>query len=144
MSTCCAIDQSDRKCVDLSYDDSQCAKLYECCGGMHDAGLQAKCLSRVRECRKLGNAWDAIRPLKPMNATTMFTEKPGYTTQGELMERFAGSFNGLSLGCIFRTTVFFAVIGIIFKIILKTEATYQRIFLLSFLAGLIRCMVECL
>lgn len=145
MTTCCAIDQSDRNCVDLSYDDKNCGKLYECCGAMHDPGLQAKCLSRVRECRKLGNAWDAIRPLKPMNATTMFTERPGYTTQGQLLERFAGgSFSGLSIKCIAKTTIFFAVIGFIFKLVLKTDVPAERILLLSLIAGLIRCMVECL
>lgn len=145
MSSCCAIDQSDRKCVSLPNEDSsKCEKLYECCGAIHDAGLQAQCLSRVRDCRKLGNAWDAIGPLRPLNATTMFTDRPGYTTQGQLKEAFEGSFRGLSVGCIMKTTIFFAAIGFIFKIVLKTEIPYQRIVLLSFVAGLIRCMVECL
>lgn len=144
-SKCCALDQSDKNCVNLAYDDKKCEKLYECCGAMHDAGLQAKCLSRVRECRKLGNAWDPIRALKPMNATTMFTDLPGYTTQGQLKENFSGSFAGLQLRCIIKNSVVFAMIGFIFKIILKrSEIGYDRILVLSLLAGLIRCMAECL
>ena len=108
---CCAIDQSDKNCVDLAYDDSHCAKLYKCCGGIHDAGLQAKCLSRVRECRKLGNAWDAIRPLKPMDVNVMFTDRPGYTTQG-VLEKFNGSFNGLTVKCILSSAAFALIIGL--------------------------------
>ena len=142
--SCCAIDQSNKKCVDISYDDSKCDKLYECCGGIHDAGLQEQCLQRVRKCRKLGNAWDALGPLKPLKATTMFTGKPGYTTQGELLEAFQGSFKGLTVGCILRSSILFLIIGMIFKIILKTSLSYNRIIIVSLIAGLIRCMVESL
>ncbi len=141
---CCAIDQSDKKCVDLAYDDSKCGKLYQCCGAMHDAGLQAKCLSRVRECRKLGNAWDAIRPLKPMmNADIMFNDRPGYSTQG-VLEKFSGSFQGLTLNCVLSSATFAFVVGILVKFFLKTEISTQKIFAIALLAALIRCMVSCL
>lgn len=140
---CCAIDQSDKNCVDLAYDDSGCKKLYECCGGIHDAGLQAKCLSRVRECRKLGNAWDAIRPLKPMDVNTMFTDRPGYTTQG-ILETFSGSFNGLTLGCVLSSTAFAFIIGVLVKFFLKTEISTEKIICIAVVASLIRCMISVL
>jgi hypothetical protein len=80
-----------------------------------------------------------------MNATTMFVDLPGYTTQGQLKENFGGSFSGLSLICIIKNSLVFAIIGIIFKVVLKRdEIKYDRILLLSIMAGLIRCMAECL
>lgn len=144
--SCCALDMSENRCVAApEVNEDKCAKLFECCSGMHDAGLQAQCLSKVRECRKLGNVWDIARPLRPMNAHSIFTSRPGYTTQGNLLEKFAGgSFSGLTFECIAKTTLFFAIIGCIFKTVLKTDVKYERILLLSVAAALIRCMVECL
>ena len=138
--SCCVIDQSHHKCVDLAYDDNHCAKLYECCAGMHDAGLQAKCLSRVRDCRKLGNAWDPIRPLKPMNAHAMFTEYPGYTTQGALLEGFGGG--GLSLRCVLKSSVCGLLIALLIKYVFKTKLSTQRIVGVSVLAAVVQCMLQ--
>ena len=140
---CCAIDQSDKYCVDLNYDDSGCNKLYECCGGIHDSGLQAKCLSRVRECRKLGNSWDAIRPLKPMDVNIMYTDRPGYTTQG-VLEKFSGSFNGLTLNCVLTSALFALLIGVLVRFFLKTEISTEKIVCIAIVASLIRCMVAAL
>jgi len=141
-NNCCVIDQSHQSCVDISYDDQHCAKLYECCSGMHDAGLQAKCLSRVRECRRLGNAWDPIRPLKPMNAHAMFTDFPGYNTQGNLMENFGGA--GLTLNCVLKSSFCSLLIGILIKYVFKTKLSTERIIGISVLAGVVQCMLKTL
>lgn len=140
---CCVIDQSHHKCVDLAYDDDHCSKLHECCSGIHDAGLQAKCLSRVRECRKLGNAWDAIRPLKPMDAHSMFVDAPGYTTQGMLVEGF-GSFTGLSLKCILKNAGCGLLVALLLKYFMKTKVSTKRIIGVSILAAVIQCMIGAL
>lgn len=141
--SCCVIDQSHHKCVDLSYDDSGCAKLYECCAGIHDAGLHAKCMSRVRECRKLGNAWDPIRRLKPMNAHAMFTDAPGYTTQGALvMENFNGSFGGLTLQCVTKSAVCGLLVALMIKYLFKTPLSTERIIGVSVLAAVVQCMLK--
>lgn len=138
---CCVIDQSDRSCVDLSHDDSGCAKLHKCCGGIHDSGLQRQCNDRVRECRKLGNAWDPIRPLRPMDVQTMYTDAPGYSTQGQLvLENFGGSFRGLSLECILKSSIFGLIIGVILKCVLKTDISMERIVCISIAASVLRCM----
>lgn len=139
---CCVIDQSHHNCVDLAYDDSGCAKLYECCAGIHDAGLQAKCLSRVRECRKLGNAWDPIRRLKPMDAHAMFTEAPGYTTQGALVLENFGSFRGLTVKCIMKSAVCGLLVAVLIKYLFKTNLSTQRIIGVSVLAAVVQCMLK--
>jgi hypothetical protein len=138
--SCCVIDQSHNKCVKLDYDDSRCAKLYECCGGIHDAGLQAKCMSRVRECRKLGNAWDPIRRLKPMDAHAMYVDTPGYTTQG-VLENF-GSFQGLTLKCVLKSAVCGLLMAMLIKHLFKTKISTERIVGVSVLAAVVQCMLK--
>ena len=124
--SCCVIDQSHHKCVDMSYDDQHCAKLYECCAGMHDAGLQAKCMSRVRDCRKLGNAFDPIRRLKPMDAHALYVEGPAYDTQGKLvLENFGGSFSGLTVKCVAKSAVCGLLVAMLIKHLFKTS-TYLK------------------
>lgn len=138
---CCPIDQSDRECVDLSYDDSHCGKLHQCCGGIHDAGLQRQCNQRVRECRKLGNAWDAARPLRPMDVATLYTDVPGYSTQGQLVtENFSGSLGGLRWQCVLRSAVMGILLGLIIKSVVKTDISMERIVCISVAASLLRCM----
>ena len=140
---CCVVDQSHHKCVDLAYDDSGCGKLHECCAGIHDAGLHAKCLSRVRECRKLGNAWDPIRRLKPMNSYPLYTDAPGYTTQGHLvLENFQGE--GLTVTCIAKSMVCGLFVGLLIKYLFKTEISSQRIVAVSVIAALLQCMLKSL
>lgn len=140
--SCCVIDQSHQKCVDLSYDDQHCAKLYECCGGIHDSGLHAQCMSRVRECRKLGNAWDPIRRLKPMDAHAMYTDVPGYTTQGALLTENFGSFGGLNLQCIIKSSLCGLLVALLIKYVFKTKLSTQRIIGVSVLAAVVQCMLQ--
>ena len=87
---CCVVDHNRKKCVDIGFDDSGCSKLANCCVGLHGSGAQNKCLSRLRECRKLGNAWDPIGPMKPLPMDFIYNELPGYTTTGSLVEGFHG------------------------------------------------------
>lgn len=142
MADYCGLDQSHHQCVDLSYDDAGCAKLYECCAGMHDAGLQAKCMSRVRECRKLGNAWDPIRRLKPMDAHAMYVDAPGYTTQGALrLENFDGS-SGLTLECVMKSAVCSLLMAMLIKYLFKTDISNKRIIAVSVFAGVVQCMLK--
>jgi len=139
--SCCVIDQSNHKCVNLEYDDSGCAKLYECCAGIHDSGLHAKCMSRVRECRKLGNAYDPIRKMKPMDAHAMFVDTPGYTTQGAL-ETFSGSFQGLNFKCVSKSALCGLMIAFLIKFVFKTKISTERIIGVSVLAAVVQCMLK--
>ena len=140
--SCCVIDQSHHKCVDLAYDDSHCSKLYECCGGIHDAGLHAKCMSRVRECRKLGNAWDPIRPLRPMDAHAMYTDVPGYNTQGKLVMENFGGFGGLTLKCVMKSSMCGLLVALLIKYVFKTKLSTERIVGVSLLAAVVQCMLQ--
>lgn len=140
--SCCPIDQSDNACYDISRDTSKCAKLAECCVGIHDSGLQRQCLERVRECQQLGNAFDPIAPLKPLDAKFMFTDRPGYTTQGDLvLERF-GSFAGLSFECILKGMFCGLLVALLIKYLLKTDLSWSRIIGVSLLASVIQCMLK--
>lgn len=141
-SSCCAIDQSHKKCVDLSYDDSHCAKLAECCVGVHDPGLHRKCISRVRECRKLGNAFDPMRKMKPMDTRWLFTDKPGYTTQGQLVLENFGGMGGLSIKCVAKSVVVTLIVAYLLKMILKTNISNERVVGIAVLAALVHCMLK--
>jgi hypothetical protein len=139
--SCCVIDQSQHKCVDLAYDDQHCAKLAECCVGMHDAGLQNQCLSRVRECRKLGNAFDPIRPLKPMDTRWLFNDAPGYTTQGQLVLENFGVGGALSFRCVVKSMFCALFIGVLVRYFFKTQISTEQLVGISALAGVVRCML---
>jgi len=105
--------------------------------------LHAKCMSRVRECRKLGNAWDPIRRLKPMDAHAFYTDSPGYTTQGKLvLENFGGSFSGLTLECVAKSAVYSFLLAILVKKFFKTKMSTERIIGVSVLAAVVQCMLK--
>lgn len=141
-SSCCVTDQSSHKCVDLSYDDSHCATLSECCVGETEAGPQNKCLSQVRKCRKLGNAWDPIRSLKPLPGPYLYNEAPGYTTQGGLVLENFGSGKSLSLGCIMKSTMWSLAFGLIIRLLFRSELSMKRAVCLSLIGGVIHCMLQ--
>ena len=142
--SCCAIDQSDNMCSDVkpTQNDPACAKLANCCAGISDHGLQRQCHERVRECRKLGNAWDPIAPLRPLPTKYLVTDRPGYTTQGELVEGFG--FAGLSLECITKGMFCALLVALLLKYLFKTEITLERIIGVSLLAAVIQCMLKTL
>jgi hypothetical protein len=109
---------------------------------MHDAGLQRQCLQRVRECQQLGNAWDPIGPLKPLNAKFMFTDRPGYTTQGDLVVEQFGSFAGLSFECIMKGMFCGLLVAVLIKVLFKTDLSWERIIGVSLLGAVIQCMLK--
>jgi hypothetical protein len=139
--SCCGIDQS--KCTQVPRNDSaECAKLAECTIGIHDHGLQRQALERVRECRQMGNAWDPIGPLTPLNVKYLYTDAPGYTTQGEVVEGFG--FGTLSIECVVRTGFYAMLIALLIKYLLKKDISFERILVISAVAGLISCMAKSL
>jgi hypothetical protein len=97
----------------------------------------------VRECRKLGNAWDPIGPLKPLPAHYAY-DVPGYTTQGHLVEGFGGSFAGLSFECLVKGMMCALLVALLIKYLFKTELSIERIIGVSALAAVIQCMIKTL
>lgn len=132
-------------CVDLSYDDSGCAKLNQCCVGIHNFGDHQKCTSTVRRCRKLGNGWDAPRSLTPLPGEYFYTDAPGYTTTGQFIENFDGAIGKLTslfnLQCILKNVAF----GVILTMFLFTysgrELNYREIFMISAVASVVKCVL---
>jgi hypothetical protein len=84
------------KCEPLTYDDSKCASVCKCCVGMSDYGESNKCISACRKCRNFGNTWQPRRPMRALNYTDMYTDRPGYATTGDYVEHFGVSDNILN------------------------------------------------
>ena len=142
---CCVIDHTRKKCVDLNRNDGHCADLAECCVGYHGSGAQGKCMSKLRECRRLGNSWDPIGPMRPLNANFIFTETPGYATNGVLVEGFGHSElmmwlrELLDINCITKNALCSLVIALIAKAVLNQKVTIMQILVLTFLISVVKC-----
>lgn len=127
----------NKPCTDLSYDDSHCAGLNQCCVGVHDFGAHKRCTSAVRKCRKLGNQWDAARRLTPLAGEYLYTDAPGYTTTGHLKEGFIGDL--LNLQCMTNNAVF-ALLMIVFLFMYKGHTLdMQEILVLTAVTTFIKC-----
>jgi hypothetical protein len=133
---------SNRECIDISYDDAHCTKLAECCAGINDPGLQRQCLWKVRKCRKMGNAWDAAAPLRPLDTRYLYTDAPGYTTQGQLVLKEGFGFGGLTVDCVVKGMACGLLVALLIKYLLKTDISIERIIGVSILGGLIQCMLK--
>lgn len=144
MFGCCGTDQSHNECVMVNNDGQNCEKLLKCCVGIHDAGLQRQCLDKVRECRKLGNAWDPIGPLKPLDAVFHYPVAPSYSTQGELALENFGSFDGLNVECITKGFMCGLLVALLIKYLFKTNLDFSRIIGVSLLGAFIQCMLKAL
>jgi len=81
----------DGKCTLLEFNDSQCDGICKGCVGIADFGLHNKCTSACRKCRNFGTTWEPRRPMKPLNYTDLYTDYPGYSTTGNLVEHFGMS-----------------------------------------------------
>lgn len=144
-SDCCIVDHRRKKCIDLDHDDTHCGKLAKCCVGIHNFGQHNKCLSAVRKCRQLGNAYDPIAPLKPLPVDYIYTQTPGYATTGDFVEHFDGGMitnlmnQILDVRCILKHTACSLIIAIVAKSILGTKVTFTRLATLTFLIALIKC-----
>lgn len=144
-SDCCVVDHKRKKCVDIGFDDSGCTDLAKCCVGVHNFGLHNKCTSAVRECRKLGNAWDPIAPLQPLPFDYMYTQSPGYATTGNFVEHFSGGplvdfLNEMfDLKCVVKNFSCSLVIALVAKSILGTKVTITQLVFLTFVIALVKC-----
>lgn len=138
---CCVIDQKRKKCVDIGFDDSHCVDLAKCCVGIHNFGLHNKCLSKVRECRKLGNALDPIGPLKPLPMEYIYTETPGYSTTGSLVEGFDGGVLGdlFDINCIMKNAMCSFIIALVAKAVFEQNVTVTRLLVLTIVISVIKC-----
>ena len=139
--SCCTVDHKRKKCVDVGRDDSGCVDLAKCCVGIHNIGKHNKCLSKVRECRKLGNAWDPIGPLKPMPFEYIYTDTPGYSTTGSLVEGFDGSmFDDLvDIDCIAKNFACSLIIALAAKAVFGKGVTISQILILTLVISIIKC-----
>lgn len=142
---CCVIDHKRKKCVDIDYDDSHCANLAKCCVGIHNYGQHNKCLAKVRECRKLGNAWDPIGPMRPLPLEYIYTETPGYATTGALVEGFdGGMLNDLldqifDVNCVMKNAVCSFVIALVAKAVFEQKITTTRLLVLTIAISIVKC-----
>lgn len=148
MSDCyCVIDNRNKKCVDLSFDDSHCADIAKCCVGLHDAGEHNKCIGAVRKCRKLGNGFDPIAPLKPLPFDYLYTQAPGYATTGNYVEHFNGGAIGDLLNqlfdtkCVIKNAACSLIVALVAKSILGTKVTLIRLITLTLVIALVKCCV---
>jgi len=146
-SDCCVADHKRKKCVDIGFDDSHCENLAKCCVGIHNFGKHNKCLSAVRECRKLGNAWDPIAPLHPLPFDYLYTQAPGYATTGNFVENFNGGgltdfFNELfDVPCIVKNASCSLVIALVAKAIIGSKITVSQLVVLTLVIALVKCCI---
>jgi hypothetical protein len=128
-------------CLDLQNPlDPTCADMNKCCVGVHDFGPHQMCTKAVRNCRKLGNAWDAPRPLQPLPGEYLYTEKPGYTTTGQLLEGF-GNLGGLSIDCLVRNLIYTGLITAFLFYLTGRPMNYQEIALIAGVASVLKCLL---
>lgn len=143
---CCVVDQKRKKCVDIDFDDSHCAEIAKCCVGIHNFGEHKRCMDRLRECRKLGNAWDPIAPLRPLPVEFLYTERPGYSTTGVLVENFNAAsmldqfFAALfDVECLVKNSVCSLVIALVAKAVLEQKISTTRLVVLTLAITLVKC-----
>ena len=77
-----------------------------------------------------------------MNAHAMFTEAPGYTTQGAMVMENFGSFQGLTVNCVAKSAVCGLLVAFLIKYLFKTKLSTQRIVGVSVLAAVVQCMLR--
>lgn len=146
-SDCCVTDHKRKQCVDIDFDDSHCECLAKSCVGVHNFGMHNKCTSAVRECRKLGNNWDPIAPLRPLNIDYLYTQGPGYATTGNFVEHFNGGqlsdfLNELfDIGCVVKNFSCSLVIALVAKSVLGTKVTFTQLAFLTFVIALVKCCI---
>ena len=144
---CCVEDQRNKKCVDIGFDDSKCSDIAKCCVGIQNFGKHNKGLSAARKCRKLGNAWDPIAPLKPLPFDYLYTQAPGYATTGNFVEHFDGGALGNLLTeifdtrCVFKNASCSLVIALVAKGIIGSKVTIMQLVLLTFVIALVKCCI---
>lgn len=142
---CCVADHKRKSCVDIDFDDSKCVDMAKCCVGIHNAGLHNKCMAKVRECRKLGNAWDPIGPMRPLPMEYIYTEKPGYATTGALVEGFDGGMisdllNQLfDVNCVLKNALCSFIIALVAKAVLEQNVTMTRLLVLTLAISVVKC-----
>lgn len=137
----CVTDIRDKKCVDIDFNDANCADMAKCCVGVHNFGMHEKCAAAARKCRKLGSSWDPIAPMRPLNMEYIYTQTPGYATTGALVEKFGNLEDFLDARCILKNFACSLVIALVAKAVLSTEITIKQLLVLTFLISLIRCCV---
>lgn len=135
----CFEDPSHQHCVDLGYDDNKCGALYERCACINDPYWHGKCMAQLRGCRRLGNAWDAIRPLRPMDAHAFGTDRPGYDTQGLLREGFGSA---TDVQCFVRNAGCSLLVGLLYRWLLGTKVGTKRLVVYALLASAIQCALK--
>lgn len=146
-SDCCVVDHKRKKCVDIDFDDSHCVCQAKSCVGIHNFGMHNKCTSAVRECRKLGNAWDPIAPLRPLPFDYLYTQAPGYSTTGNFVEHFDGGgavdfLNELlDFKCVVKNFACSLVIALVAKSVLGTKVSVTQLALLTFTISLVKCCI---
>ena len=138
---CCVLDRRRKDCVNLSKNDAHCGKLAKCCVGISSAGLQRRCLNAVRKCRGLGNNWDPIAPLRPLDVDFIYNETPGYTTQGKLVLENFGGFGGLNLKCIIKNGLCGLVVAYVINLVSKGSLKQSEIIALAITSALIKCIL---
>lgn len=145
MTDCCLKDFRNKQCVDLDFDDSKCANLAKCCVNIHNFGLHNKCLSKVRECRKLGNSQDPIGPMRPLPFEYLYTQTPGYATTGTLVEGFGFDDiedflrNLFDFKCIAKNAVCSFVIALVAKAVFEQKVTLSRLLILTLAISVVKC-----
>ena len=76
-----------------------------------------------------------------MNAHTMFTEAPGYDTQGHLiLENFG--VGGIPVSCILKNSLIAIVIGWLLRGLLRPNLSNQRLVGLSVLGAVVHCLLQ--
>lgn len=146
-SDCCVMDNKRKKCVDIDFDDSGCICQAKTCVGISNVGLHNKCTSATRKCRKLGNAWDPIAPLRPLPFDYLYTQSPGYATTGNFVEHFgnggiADFLNELfDLRCVLKNFSCSLIIALVAKSILQSDITIAKLMILTFSIALVRCCI---
>lgn len=142
---CCVLDHKRKKCVDIDFDDSGCVNLAKCCVGIHDQGKHAKCTSKVRQCRKLGNSRDPIGPLRPLPMEYIYTETPGYATTGALVEGFDGGIlqdlleQLFDIDCVMKNALCSFVIALVAKAVFEQKVTMSRMVFLTIVISIVKC-----
>jgi len=136
---CCTLDQRRKSCVDISKNDGHCGDIAKCCVGIHHAGDQRRCLNAVRNCRGLGNNWDPIASLKPLDMEFIYNETPGYSTTGKLvLEGFGG---GLNLQCIVKHAMYGLLFAFAIQYVSKNKMNTNQLVALTVVSAVVQCFL---
>ena len=139
---------STGECINIDYDDSQCANVCKCCVGISDQGDQAKCRSACRKCRNFGTVWEPRRPMRPLPIDYMYNDAPGYATNGAFLKE--GFMDTSKLGklfdiqCIAKNAIYGAVLTVVLYYVTKRKMDFNEVLSVSLVAALVKCVLNAL